>query len=107
MTPKTSDNPEAIRNRNIAAVSTPRNWLKTKEGSISLGAGKSLSRIAGEGGEPSETGSGQCRSNTPPRSVSRGAGDGGVAAERASLQQRLRVEGFRLRHDREGRLRVL
>src|SRR5205085_12513364 len=34
MTPNTSDSPEAIRNRNIAAVSPPRNWLNRKDGSI-------------------------------------------------------------------------
>ena len=34
MTPNTSDRPEAIRNKNIAAVSPPMNWLNRKDGLI-------------------------------------------------------------------------
>src|SRR5262252_8733909 len=31
MTPNTSDSPEAMRNRNIAVVSPPRNWPKSED----------------------------------------------------------------------------
>ena len=32
MTPNTSDSPEAIKNRNIAVVRPPMNWLNRKDG---------------------------------------------------------------------------
>src|SRR5580692_9278513 len=32
MTPNTSDSPDAIRNRNIAVVRPPMNWLNRKDG---------------------------------------------------------------------------
>src|SRR3954447_6617186 len=45
MTPNTNDSPEAIRNRNIAAVSPPMNWLNRKEGLIGRWARRSV-RVA-------------------------------------------------------------
>jgi hypothetical protein len=36
MTPNTSDSPEAIRNRNIAVVSPPINWLNKNEAATAL-----------------------------------------------------------------------
>ena len=37
MTPNTSDSPEAIRNRNIAAVSPPMNWLNRRRAPLTAG----------------------------------------------------------------------
>src|SRR5690242_19542347 len=36
MTPNTSDSPEAIRNRNIAVVSPPMNWLNRNEAATAI-----------------------------------------------------------------------
>src|ERR1044071_10319081 len=116
MTPNTSDSPEAIRNRNIAAVSPPRNWLNRKEGSISrlplAGSpspaprereGPVAKRWEGEGFSVVVPSAGRrCPDGYPlPR-----CGRGGIPA-RPLLQQRLRVDVFGLLHDREGQFRVL
>src|SRR5947208_2571743 len=107
MTPNTRDNPEAIRNRNIAAVSPPMNWLNRKEGSIgrlSLYQRDCFAALAMTAEKAVIARSPRVGASRRPRT---GSATKQSRSAAPSLQQRGGVDVFGFLHHRERHVRVL
>src|SRR5271165_56160 len=95
MTPKTSDSPEAIRKRNIAAVRPPMNWLNRNDAAMRSASGAVPPLTLALRGLLSLPACGQ-------REAARG-----ICRDQASVHEGCRVDVFRVLNNRERMGRLL